>query len=123
MDDVLTNATKIHQKIDEIGVLADNIEDAADNKALKLSNYERVLALTIVKLRNGLITSIKDVDDKPIEIKSLPANLVEKVARGIVYVELLEKEASDSGYKGLLAQIDALKAQLNGLQSVNRRME
>lgn len=123
MDDVLTNSNKIHKKIDEIGVLADNIEDAADNKALKLSNYERVLAITIVKLRNGLITSIQDVDGKLIDIKSLPANLVEKVARGIVYVELLEKEAADAGYKGLLAQIDALKSQLNGLQSVNRRME
>lgn len=121
MDDAITYAQKIEIKINEIDNLIDNVQDAADNKALGIANYDRKLAITILKIKNKQITEMEDVDGNMIEIpSSLAQNLIEKIARGIVWKESLDKESGDAGYKGLITMIDAKKAQLNGLQSINK---
>lgn len=122
--DAITYAAKIEQKINEIETLIDSVQDAADNKALGIANYDRVLAITILKIKNGIIATMEDIDGNTIEIpKNLAQNLIEKIARGIVYQEAYNKESGDAGYKGLITMIEAKKASLNGLQSINKVLQ
>lgn len=123
MDDIITNAQKIEAMIEEIETLVDNIPEAAEAKALGISNYDRQLALTIVKIKNGQITQMEDSNGELIDITSLPATLIRDVAKGIIWKAAYDKESGDAGYKGIITMVDARKAQLNGLQSVNKVLQ
>lgn len=115
--DILTNAMKIERTIAEIDKKADMIEEATLEKAQCLANYEREIAVTILKLKNGAIPEFEGQ-----AIKNLPANLIPVVAKGICFRESFDKEMAEGNYKGLITRIDALKAQLNGYQSLNKTM-
>ena len=116
--DILTNAAKIEYTISQISEKADRIEEATEEKATCLANYEREIAVTILKLKNG---AIMEFEGQP--IKSLAANLIPIVAKGICYKESFDKEMAEGNYKGLITIIEALKAQLNGYQSLNKTMQ
>jgi len=90
----------------------------AMRKAEAIANYEKVLAMTIIKLRHD---AIPDVFGFP--VTSLPATLIEKTARGLVYSEKLEMELADAEYKAATVGMAAIQAELNGYQSVNRFLE
>ncbi len=115
--DILTNAAKINYVIDAITDYADRIEQASLEKANTVANYEREIAITILKLKNGAITEWEGQS-----IKSLAANLIATVAKGICYNESFEKEIAEGNYKGIIVKLEALKAQLNGYQSLNKTM-
>lgn len=117
-DDVITNADKIEKKIKELETFRNSILDASTAKAIAISDYDRELAKTILQLKNNKIDKWEDQDTK-----NLPATLILKVAAGINYRNSFKKEDADNGYKGLLSIIDAVKAELNGYQSINRHLE
>lgn len=117
--DIFEIAKKIHAKIAELENLRESILPASTQKATDNSNYERELALTIVKLKNGAIN-----DFEGIEIPSpCPVTLIKDIAKGICFKESFKKEDSDGAYKGLITIIDSVKAELNGLQSLNKNLE
>lgn len=122
--DAITYARMIEEKIKEIDNLIDNVQDAADSKALGIANYDRKLAITILKLKKGLITTMPDEDGSLIDIpSSITARDRELIAKGVIWQESLAKESGDSGYKGIITMIEAKKAQLNGLQSINKVLQ
>ena len=116
--DVTTNAYQINEKILEIEKLSDRIEQAALEKANYIANYDRQIAVTILKLKNGLIPEFDGV-----EVKNLAANLIPIVAKGICYQESFHREMGENNYKGLITQIEAHKAVLNGYQSLFKVMQ
>ena len=116
--DILTNAANIAFTIEMISNEANKIEAAARDKANTLANYEREIAITILKIKNG---AIPEFEGQP--INNLAANLIPVVAKGICYNECFEREMGEANYKGLIVRIDALKAQLNGYQSLNKTMQ
>ena len=116
--DVQTNAYQINEKILEIEKLSDRIEQAALKKANTIANYDRKIAVTILKLKNGLIPEFDGV-----EVKNLAANLIPIVAKGICYQESFNREMGENNYKGLITQIEAHKAILNGYQSLFKVMQ
>ncbi len=48
---------------------------------------------------------------------------MKEIAKGIVYKESFAKESGDAEYKATVSIVDAIKAELNGLQSINRHLE
>ena len=92
--------------------------DAAIDKANAISNYDRQLSITILKLKNGLIESVEGMP-----AVGLPATLIEKVAKGIIYQDALDRELAEDTYKSKVISIDAIRAELNGLQSINKYIE
>jgi hypothetical protein len=122
--DAITYAQKILNMINEIDTLVDRLQEAGEIKATGISNYDRKLAITVLKLKNGMIGTIEDEDGTFI---SIPSNLAvrdrELIAKGIVYMAAYEKESGEAGYKGIISMLEAKRAQLNGLQSINKVLQ
>lgn len=116
--DVFTTRDKIELKISEIESERGKIIDAAIQKARAISEYDREIALTMLKIRNGVMTEFEGN-----KISNLAANLIPKVAQGVCWNECFNKEAADGVYRGIISNIEALKSQLNGLQSINKNFE
>lgn len=113
--DIINNANKIQTEIQVIEELVNRLPQAAEEKAVTLSTYEKEIAITILKLKNGVITEFEGN-----KIGNLPANLIPTVAKGICFRENFDREMGEAGYKGLIVQIEAHKAMLNGFQSMNK---
>ena len=105
----------ILEKVNQIEKTRTFSKKRGDRKSLALSNYDRALATTIVKLKNGVEF---EIDGE--KIVNPPATLIEKIAKGICYEEVLEKEVAEIEYKSLISNLNALQSELNGLQSINR---
>jgi hypothetical protein len=120
MEDAISYAQKIENMIQVIDQLVDQLDDASMDKANGIANYDRAIAITILKIKNGEITQMEDFDANIIPFKGLPATLITQVAKGICWKEIFDKEAGDAGYKGITTKIEARKAQLNGYQSINK---
>lgn len=115
---VISMKKKIEDKISELECHRNSIQGASEFKAEKKAQYAKDLAIAILKLRNKVIVEFEGQ-----KIDNLPANLIPKVAEGICWESCLENEKAESGYKGLIVQLDSLKAELNGLQSLNRHLD
>lgn len=118
MDDILTNAQKIHNKIAELEEQRERLLPASFDKAKSISDYDKAIAITELKLRNGLITEFEGV-----QINSLPVTLIRDIAKGICYKENFNKEIGESNYKAIISIMDAIKAEMNGFQSINKHIE
>jgi hypothetical protein len=110
-------ATLIQDKIRELEAERPKLFDASQSKANAISNYDRALAIAMLKIRNGVKLSL---DGEP--IVNPPANLIPYIAKGLCYNECFDKEAEESLYKAVVSNIDAIKAEMNGLQSINRNL-
>jgi hypothetical protein len=116
--DVIAIRDKIEWKIAQLEEARQQIQPLSEDKANGKANYDRALAINIVKLKNKLITSFNGMD-----CTNLPATLIVPVAKGIIYKECFDKEVSEASYKGCITTIEAIKAELNGLQSINKHLE
>lgn len=114
-DDPITIADKIEGTIALIDSERRNLDHLARDKAQAQSDYDRAMTLTVLKLNNG---HLHFQDHEPIG-KIVQSN-IPLIAKGICWRECLEKESTDALYKACISNLEALKAQLNGLQSINR---
>ncbi len=73
MDDIITIAQKIENKIKELNNIRNQLFEKANNKAQSNSDYEKALAITLLKLKNGVITNFEGQ-----EIKKLTCNNYER---------------------------------------------
>jgi len=111
-------AQTIEAKIRLLEKMRVEIRDRAIAKAEMGAIYDKAMALTILKLKNGAITEFAG---EP--IGGLPATVLEKIARGICWSEKLEADKADGLYKSLISNIDSVQSELNGWQSVNRYLK
>uniref|UniRef100_A0A6H1ZDD3 Uncharacterized protein n=1 Tax=viral metagenome TaxID=1070528 RepID=A0A6H1ZDD3_9ZZZZ len=93
------------------------IQKRAQRKAETIAEYEKQLAVTILRLYHQKLTEFEEQ-----EIGKLPATLIEKTAKGICWKERLAMEQAEAEYKNAVVGMSALEAQLNGLQSLNRHL-
>ncbi|MEI6567640.1 MAG: hypothetical protein WCR20_13265 [Verrucomicrobiota bacterium] len=114
---VLEVAQMIQRKIQELEQERPKLLDQAQAKAQAISNYDRALAIAILKIKNGTITQLDGE-----EIKGLAQNLIPYIAKGLCYSECFDKEVHENGYKAILSNIDCIRAEMNGLQSINRNL-
>jgi hypothetical protein len=115
MSDNYTVQTGIESKIALLEECRAQLQVRADEKARALSEYDKALAITMLKMKNGKQMELGgELIDKPIN------TLIEKLAKGVVWQEKLNAEKADGMYKALITAIDCIQSELNGLQSINK---
>ena len=118
MQDLIAVKNSIEGLIKEIGKTRREIEDKGRDKAVAISDYDRKLAVTLAELRNSETYKLAG-KEYPVP----PVTIMEKIAKGICSVERYDLELADSAYKACVSNLEALKAQLNGYQSIYRHLE
>jgi hypothetical protein len=109
-------AKLITDKIDDLEKLGKLLHEYSIKKANTISDYDKAMAITILKIRNAGDTFVFEGE----KIVNLPASVMEKVAKGLCYKERLAMELADAEYGALTTKIRATEAILNGYQSINR---
>jgi hypothetical protein len=117
--ELIKTKKEIELTINQLKKAKKKLKIGAETKAKTIAEYEKSLAIMIIKLKNDAIDSFEG----EIIAKNLPANLIEKIAKGICYQEKLNMEEAEAKYKALLAYIEAIKAELNGYQSIYRHLD
>lgn len=118
MDDIIKTRDSMLKIIIEVGALRKEIETKGMAKAKAISDYDRKLAVTLATLKDGETYTLGDKT-----YKQPPVTIMEKIAKGICANERYELELAESSYKACISNIEALKAQLNGFQSINRHLD
>jgi len=118
MEDIIRTKEKIEALINSLQGAKKELKARGEKKAETIANYDKVLALTILKMKNGIIKEFEGAN-----ITDPPATILEKLAKGYCWQERLELEKADAAYKSLITYIDVTEAQLNGYQSINRHLE
>jgi hypothetical protein len=116
-DDIMSLAYQIQDKVTEIEIERKKLDALAKRKAATQSNYDRMMSLVILKIKNG---TIREHDGEP--IGSIVQSNIPIIAKGICWNECLEKEEAEALYKACISNLEAMKAELNGLQSINRHL-
>jgi hypothetical protein len=111
-------AENIRLIIAEIGKCRREIEDKGKARASAIKIYDMKLAIALATLRNAETYELQGV-----KYKSPPVSIAEKIAKGIVAQEREVMELAESAYKACISNLEALKAQLNGYQSIFRHLE
>ena len=107
----------IEDKINELTMLRSQLALTAESKSQAITHYEKVLAKTMIALRNGETFDLEgDV------IKDPPISIIDKLTKGICWNEKLDADKSESKYKNLLVSIDIVKCQVLALQSIFRNL-
>lgn len=118
MNDLITYRDKIERRIKSLEAGRLKIMELAKEKALTSSKYEMHLAVTILKIKNGVIKEFEGA-----KIEGLAANLTEKVAKGICWEYSMAADAADSSYKAGIEAMKSITAELNGYQSILKYLE
>lgn len=113
--EILQVSKNIESIIAEIGKLRKQIGEKGKAKAKAISDYDRKMAITIATLRNA-----EDYTLVGRTYKAPPTTVTEKIAKGICSEERYALELAESEYKSTISNLEAMKAQLCGFQSINR---
>ena len=116
--EIVKVADKIEHRIDLLEKGRQVIQERAENKARKIAHYEKELALTLIKIKEGV-----EMELEGHKIKALPVSIMEKIAKGMCWKEKLDMELADAEYRNAIAGMRALEAELNGYQSIYRHLE
>jgi hypothetical protein len=113
--DVITIAKRMNNRINALEAARGRLESLASLKAESCALYEKELAITIIRIKNGMEV---ELDGK--HIINPPVTIMEKIARGICWEYKLAMDKADTAYKAEIVCMSALAAELNGYQSINR---
>ena len=97
----------IPAKMEELTKEASKLPELIEGSAQAQRDYDKSLALTIVKLKG----------------EGTPTTMVEKVARGYCADELYVKIVAEGKLKACYSNIERIKAQLNACQSLNKHLD
>jgi len=106
--DIYSVANEIEKKIRQLETGRKIIAERAEQKATAIANYDRVMAVTILRLR---------------ESGDVPVTLIDKVARGECFEQRLAMELAEGMYKSAISGIDSIRAELSGYQSIFKFMD
>ena len=116
--DTLKISEEIQQKINQIAKGRSLLSSRAKKKSETIGAYYKKRAKVLIQLRNGVEFEIEGE-----KIVNPPATLCENIARGICFQEKIDQELAEAEYKNAVVGIQALQAELNGLQSINRHLD
>lgn len=109
---------EINARIKRLEELTADLDNVATCKAAAMAQYDKALAITMLKLTFG-----RDIELDGVQIDSkIPATLIPKIAAGIVESEKLDLEQASAMYKALITKIETLSATLNAKQSIFRHL-
>jgi hypothetical protein len=116
--DVIKCAKIIESIVAEIGDFRKMIKTKGEAKAKAMSMYDKQLAIALAEIGHN-----ENYELNGKEYKQPPITLRKTIAKGIVAGFLEEREISDSDYKSCISNLEALKAQMNGYQSINKYLD
>ena len=116
--DVIEVAKEIESRIKLLGEGRKQILEKARRKSETISNYERKIAIVLIKLKNGEPMGLEGN-----VVEKCPASIMEKIARGICWEEKLAMEQADAEYKLTIGKMRSIEAELNGFQSIYRHLD
>lgn len=116
--DIIKVSQKIEEKVKLLEKARSLLEGLAADKAVTAANYEKELAITLIKLRNGVAFTLEGEI-----IREPPATICEKIARGIVWESSLQAQQAEMAYKLGLVKLESVKVELQGFQSIYRHLE
>jgi hypothetical protein len=111
--DLIKITEKMQSLITDLGSLRMSLRVFAKKKAESIAEYEKNVAKTIICLKNGIEYELDGH-----KVSNPPTTTAEKIARGICWKEKLIAEESEAMYKSLIINIETIKAQLNGYQTI-----
>ena len=106
--EVLQVAKQIEDKIHLLERGRGELEALAREKARTIGEYDKALSTTILRHKSE---------------GKLQATLIEKVSKGQCHKERLAMELADALYKVQTVKMNAVQAELNGWQSINRYLD
>ena len=115
---VIEVAKRIEQKIALLEKARGTLEGLANDKALTAAMYDKELAVTLIKLKNGVAFTLDGAS-----IKDPPATLCEKIARGICWESKLQADQAEANYKLAITKLETVQSELNGYQSIFRFLD
>lgn len=104
--EVLQIAERIEKCIDAISLEGKNSGKLIEAKANTMAEYDKAVGVTIASLKAA----------------GKPTTIVEKLAKGNVSDTLYKKILAEETLKAHYCRMENLRAQLNGLQSMNRHV-
>lgn len=111
-------ARKINEKIKLLEKGRGELEAAAIEKANKMAIYDKVIAITLIELKNGVAKELAGQT-----IQNPPATISEKIAKGLCWKERLEADRAEALYKVTVQKMQSIQAELNGYQSIFRHLD
>jgi hypothetical protein len=116
--DIISIAEAIEKKIREIDEIRKVIFERGETKAKAIAEYECKIAVVLMELKNG-----KAMELGGERIENPPVTIMEKIVKGLCWEEKLKMELAESSYKSAIINIEAVCAQLNAFQSLNRYLD
>ena len=116
--EIVKISSQILDMNEQLFKMRSEIKNRALQKSKTIAEYDKALGKTMLSLRNGVEMSLDEET-----IKDPPTTIIEKISKAIVWKERLAMEEADLLYKSLITNIETVKAQLNGLQSINRHLD
>ena len=116
--ELINIANQMQKLIDDLSKLRLSLRLFGEKKAQAISDYERSIARTMIRLKNGI-----EFDLDGDKVINPPTTITEKIARGLCWKEKLQAEETEITYKSLIVNIEVIKSQLNALQSINRNLD
>ena len=107
MQELLKIADEIRMKVKLLEKGRSELQEKARNKANAIGNYDKVLAIAIIKHK---------------DTGKYPATLIEKIAKGDCYKERAAAELAEAEYKLTITKMNAIQAELNGFQSIYKHL-
>ena len=98
--DIVNIAQNIQEKIKTLELGRELLKERAEEKAEAIANYEKQIALTLIKLKNGVEF---ELDGE--KIVNPLGSVLEKIAKGICYKEKLSMELAEAQYKNVIVGI------------------
>ena len=99
--------------IESLEKTRDSINYLASIKASKLYEYEKKIAVTMIKLQNG---TINELEGEP--MCKISVTNAKDIAKGICWKEKLDLDLAESNYKSAIVKLETMKSELNGFQSI-----
>jgi len=111
-------ANAIQNCIDAISKQRRKLESQAAKTAEAISAYDKRLAIVLIELKNG-----KKLELEGQIIENPPVGTAKEIAKGLCWRERLNKEQAEAMWKAVNNNLNALLAELNGYQSINKHLD
>jgi hypothetical protein len=115
--EIQTLSLQMQKRIKALETARNEISQLAKRKAVTSAAYDKKLATVIIKLKNGETMSLDGNT-----ISSPPVSIIDKTAKGLCWEQKLDMDTAEALYKSKISEIECIKAELNGFQSINRHL-
>jgi hypothetical protein len=111
-------AEAIQRCIEKISKVRTKLPERAKAMAEAVSAYDRRLAIVLIELKNG-----KTLELDGQMIQNPPVGTTKEIAKGLCWKERLDKEQAEAMWRAANSNLNALLAEQNGYQSINRHLD